>query len=203
MISIQKAGNLMKRGLLFATLLIAAVPISSLAGSIEGKVSGVSGKSVVYVDTIPGKTFPPPTQHFLMGQQGLAFQPHILAIPVGSTVDFQNNDNVQHNIFWPSIGGNKKLGHNLGTWPKGDKRSFKFDQAGVVSLLCNVHAEMSGFLVVSPTPYYAETDTSGAYKIDNVPDGKYSVVAWHEGAKQQTKPVDVAGTGKADFTLSK
>jgi len=193
----------MKRALLCAVLLIAALSISAMAGSIEGKVSGVSGKSVVYVDAISGKTFPAPSQHFTMSQQGLAFQPHILAVQVGSTVDFQNNDNVQHNIFWPSINGNKKLSHNMGTWPKGDKRSFKFDQAGVVPLLCNVHAEMSGFIVVSPTPYFAETDAAGAFKIDNVPDGKYNVVAWHEGAKPQNKPVDVAGAGKADFTLSK
>jgi plastocyanin len=203
MASIQKEGNFMKRALLCAVLLIAALSIPAMAGSIEGKVAGVPGKSIVYVDTISGKTFPPPSQPFTMSQQGLAFQPHILAVPVGSTVDFQNNDNVQHNIFWPSISGNKKLGHNMGTWPKGDKRSFKFDQAGVVPLLCNVHAEMSGFIVVSPTPYFAETDAAGAFKIENVPDGKYNVVAWHEGAKPQTKPVDVAGAGKADFTLSK
>jgi plastocyanin len=193
----------MNRALPFGVLLMVALPVSAMGGSIEGQVSGVSGKSVVYVDTIPGKTFPSPSQHFTMSQQGLAFQPHILAVSVGSTVDFQNNDNVQHNIFWPSISGNKKLAHNLGTWPKGDKRSFKFDQAGVVPLLCNVHAEMSGFIVVSPTPYFAETDSTGAFKVENVPDGKYNVVAWHEGTKPQTKAVDVAGTGKVEFTLSK
>lgn len=110
---------------------------------------------------------------------------------------------MQHNIFWPSISGNKKEGHNLGTWPKGEKRDFKFDQPGVVPLLCNVHSEMSGFIIVSPTPYFAETDANGNYKIENVPDGKYTVVAWHEGSKQQTKPVEVTGTGKVDFALSK
>ena len=180
-----------------------ALSVSAIAGSIEGKVSGVSGKSVVYVDTIQGKTFPAPTKSVLIDQKGLLFQPHVVVIQVGTTVDFQNSDTVQHNVFWPSISGNKKLGHNLGTWPKGEKRSFKFDNPGVVSLLCNVHPEMAGYIVVSPTPYYAETDASGAYKIDNVPDGKYNVVAWHEGAKSQTKAVDVAGAGKADFTLSK
>jgi len=72
-----------------------------------------------------------------------------------------------------------------------------------VALLCNVHPEMAGYIIVSPTPYFAETDASGNYKIENVPDGKYNVVAWHEGMKPQTKSVDVAGTGKADFTLSK
>ena len=70
-------------------------------------------------------------------------------------------------------------------------------------MLCNVHPEMAGYIIVSPTPYFAQTDASGAYKIENVPDGKYSVVAWHEGTKPQTKPVNVAGSGKADFTLSK
>ena len=73
----------------------------------------------------------------------------------------------------------------------------------MIPLLCNVHPEMSGYIVVSPTPYFAETDASGNYKIENVPDGKYNAVAWHEGMKTQTKSVDVAGTGKADFTLSK
>jgi len=138
-----------------------------------------------------------------MDQKGLMFNPHVMVIQVGTTVEFLNSDTVQHNVFWPSISGNKKLTHNLGTWPKGEKKAFKFDNPGVVSLLCNVHPEMAGYIIVSPTPYFAETDASGNYKIDNVPDGKYNVVAWHEGMKPQTKSVDVAGTGKADFTLSK
>jgi plastocyanin len=182
-------------------LLVLVFAASAFAGTIEGKVS--TGKSVVYVDTIQGKTFPAPAAKPLIDQKGLMFSPHIAVIQVGTTVEFQNSDNVQHNVFWPSISGNKKDGHNLGTWPKGDKKSFKFDTPGVVPLLCNVHPEMSGYIVVSPTPYFAETDASGSYKIENVPDGKYNVVAWHEGMKPQTKSVDVAGTGKADFTLSK
>jgi plastocyanin len=186
-------------------LLLAALVLSAAAhaGTIEGKVAGGSGPSVVYVDAIPGKSFPAPTQHALIDQQGLAFHPALAVVQVGTTVDFQNNDSVQHNVFWPSVGGNKKDSHNLGTWPKGEKRPFKFTQAGVVPLLCNVHPEMSGYLVVSPTPYFAETDASGAYKIENVPDGKYTVVAWHQGAKQQSQAVNVAGAGKADFTLGK
>jgi hypothetical protein len=62
---------------------------------------------------------------------------------------------------------------------------------------------MSGFIIVSPTPYFAQTDAAGNYKIDNVPDGKYNVTAWHEGMKTQTQAVGVSGTGRADFTLSK
>jgi len=192
----------MTQRFVFTAVLILTLAGGAVAGTIEGKVSG-GANSVVYVDTIQGKTFPAPAKSVLIDQKGLMFQPHVVAIQVGTTVEFQNSDTVQHNVFWPSISGNKKLGHNLGTWPKGEKRPFKFDNPGVISLLCNVHPEMAGYIVVSPTPYFAETDASGSYKIDNVPDGKYNVVAWHEGMKQQTKPVDVAGTGKADFTLSK
>jgi plastocyanin len=192
----------MTRRFSLTILLVLAFAIAAFAGTIEGKVS--PGKSVVYVDAIAGKTFPPPTQKPVMDQKGLVFNPHLMVVQQGTTVEFLNSDTVQHNVFWPSISGNKKEGHNLGTWPKGEKRAFQFNTPGVVPLLCNVHPEMSGYIVVSPTPFFAETDASGAFKIENVPDGKYNVVAWHEGMKPQTKAVEVAGgSGKADFALSK
>src|SRR5271166_6649688 len=193
----------MKSNTLIAITAMAALTTASYGGTIHGKVSGVSGESVVYVEAIASKTIPAATQQVTMDQKGLMFVPHILVVQQGTTVQFLNSDSVAHNVFWISISGNKKLGHNLGTWPKGQKQAFKFDNPGVVPLLCNVHPEMSGYIIVSPTPYFAETDRSGEYKIENVPDGKYNVVGWHEGTKSQTKSVDVAGTGKADFTLSK
>lgn len=193
----------MKRNALLLVVLMTIIATTALAGDIKGKVNGVSGVSVVYVDTIAGKTFPAPEKHIVIDQKGLMFHPHVTAIQVGATVDFLNGDNVAHNVFWPSISGNKKLGHNLGTWPKGEKKAFKFDTPGVAPLLCNVHPEMAAYVVVSPTPYFAETDESGNYTISNVPDGSYTVTAWHEGAKPQSKPVSVAGSAKADFTLSK
>jgi plastocyanin len=193
----------MKRNVLAIMMLIAVLALAANAGTISGKVSGVAGESVVYLDTVAGKTFPAPTQSPVIDQKGLLFQPHIVAVQAGTTVQFLNSDSVAHNVFWTSVGGNKKLGHNLGTWPKGEKRPFKFDNPGAVALLCNVHPEMAGYVVVSPTPYFAVTDKSGEYKIENVPDGSYSVVAWHEGAKNSTKPLTVSGDTKADFTLSK
>jgi plastocyanin len=172
-------------------------------GNLSGKISGGKGAAVVYIDANPGKTFPPPEKHIAMDQKSLMFQPHAIVILVGSLVDFLNGDNVQHNIFWPSVSGNKKLSHNMGTWPKGEIRSFKFDTPGIVPLLCNVHPEMSGYIIVAPTPYFAEADAFGAYKIDNVPDGSYTVTAWREGMKSQPKPVAVTGNTMLDFTLSK
>ena len=192
----------MKKALPVLLMIVVIGSVVAFAGDVSGKVSGVSGKSVVYLDA-PGKTFPPPTAQPVMDQKGLLFQPHVLVVQLGTTVQFLNSDNVQHNVFWPSIGGDKKLTHNLGTWPKGEKKPFKFDKAGVVPLLCNVHPEMSGYVVVSPSPYFAETDDSGTYTIANVPDGTYTATAWHEGAKTQNKPLTVTGSGKADFTLSK
>jgi plastocyanin len=177
--------------------------VGAWGGDVDGKVSGMKGKSVVYIEAVAGKTFPAPKDHPVMDQKGLMFTPHIMAVQQGTTVEFLNSDTVQHNVFWTAIGTDKKLGHNLGTWPKGEKRSFTFDKPGVVPVLCNVHPEMAGYIVVSPTPYFAETDDSGNYKIKDVPDGSYNVTVWHEGAKNQSKPVTVAGGGKADFTLSK
>ena len=70
-------------------------------------------------------------------------------------------------------------------------------------VLCNVHPEMAGYIIISPTPYFAETDDSGNYKIKDVPDGSYTLEAWHEGAKNQPKLITLSGDTKADFTLSK
>lgn len=185
------------------TFLVAGLCSASWAGDISGKVTGMKGKSVVYVDAIAGKTFPAPKDHPVVDQKGLLFAPHIIAVQEGTTVEFLNSDNVAHNVFWPSVGNDKKAGHNLGTWPKGEKRPYTFDKAGVVPLFCNVHPDMAGYIVVSPTPYFAETDDSGNYRIKDVPDGSYSLTVWHEGAKDQSKPVTVSGSTQADFTLKK
>jgi len=180
-----------------------ALSLMAQAGTISGKVTGVQGESVVYVEAIAGKTFPAPAEQPVMAQRRLMFEPHLLPVQQGGTVEFFNNDSVAHNVFWPSVGGNKKLGHNLGTWPQNEKRGFKFDAAGAVPLLCNVHPEMSGYIVVVPTPYFALTTQSGEYKIENIPDGSYNLTAWHEGIKSHSMHVDVSGEAKADFTLSR
>src|SRR5208283_3800754 len=117
---------------------MSAFGTAAIAGTIHGKVSGVKGESAVYVEAEAGKSFPAPAQHVTVNQKGLMFVPHIVIIQQGSTVDFLNSDSVAHNVFWPSIGGDKKLGHNLGTWPQGQRQSFKFDNSGAVPLLCNV-----------------------------------------------------------------
>jgi len=181
-----------------------AMTVASLsAGTISGTVTPGKAGSVVYISAAPGKTFTAPAKPVVMDQKSLLFQPHVLAVQLGTTVQFTNSDKVQHNIFWPNVSGDKKQSHNLGTWPMGESRSFKFETAGVVPLLCNVHPEMSGYIIVSPTPYFAVADAAGAFKIENVPDGAYTITAWHEGMKPVSKPVTVAGNTTADFSLAK
>jgi len=179
--------------------MIALMTQMGMAGSIKGKVS--PGKSVVYLESASGAGVPVSDKHVTMDQKGLLFQPHVLVIQQGTTVEFLNSDKVAHNVFWPSISGDKKKGHNLGTWPTGQRKPFQFDQPGVVSLLCNVHPEMAGYIVVSPTPYFAETGADGAFTLSDVPDGQYTITAWHEGKKIQSKKISVGGPTTVDLTL--
>lgn len=176
------------------------------AGEITGKVAAQGIKSAVniavYVDAIAGKDFPAPAAHFVMDQHKLTFVPHVLVVLKGSTVDFLNSDAVGHNVYWPSVSGNKKLAHNMGTWPQGVKKSFTYTDVGVASLLCNVHSEMSGYIVVVATPYFALTGKDGSFEIKDVPAGHYTLKTWSEEGKPTTAPVDVAaGAANVDLTV--
>jgi len=178
------------------------------ANEIKGKVSVQGIKSAeniaVYVDVIADKKFNPPKDHVVIDQRKMAFIPHVVAVQQGTTVDFLNSDPVGHNVYWPSVSGNKKLSHNLGTWPNGDKKPFQFNDLGTASLLCNVHPEMSGYVVVVPTPYFAVTDKDGNFEIKNVPAGKYTLKTWSEDGKPTTQAVDLSGaTATVDLTVKK
>lgn len=198
----------MKHTLQFALLL----PVPALlltgatqAGEIKGKVDVQGLKSAeniaVYVDAISGKDFPAPLKHVTVDQKQMKFIPHVVVVQKGTTVDFLNSDPVGHNVYWPSISGNKKLAHNMGTWPKNDTRSFQFNDLGVAPLLCNIHPEMSGFVVIVPTPYFALTDKDGNFVIKDVPPGKYTLKTWSEEGKPVTQTVEVSGPS-ASVTLT-
>ena len=189
-------------------LAVFLVAIPGFAGDIKGKVSVQGLKSAaniaVYVEAVPEKKFEAPSQHVVVDQKKMEFIPRVVVVLQGTTVDFTNSDPVGHNVYWPSISGNKKLTHNLGTWPKGEKKSFQFSDLGVAPLLCNVHPEMSGYVVVVATPYFAVTDKDGNYEIKNVPAGKYTLKTWSEDGKPTTQSVDVSGSGAtADLTVKK
>ena len=196
-----------------AKIAVAASITLALAGAtwaneIKGKVSVQGIKSAeniaVYVDVIADKKFDVPKDHVVIDQRKMAFIPHVVAVQQGTTVEFLNSDPVGHNVYWPSVSGNKKLSHNLGTSPKGEKKPFQFNDLGVASLLCNVHPEMSGYVVVAPTPYFAVTDKEGNFEIKNIPAGKYTLKTWSEDGKATIQAVDLGGaTATVDLTVKK
>jgi hypothetical protein len=117
---------------------------------------------------------------------------------IGTTVDFHNSDDVLNNIFTPSWAGRK---FNLGTYPKGVVRSYTFDRLGEVKLLCNIHPDMEGYIMVLQNPYFAIPDEGGRYQIINVPPGRYTLKLWYtrmEGEPQQIT-VNVGQETVADF----
>jgi plastocyanin len=178
------------------------------AGEVKGKVSVQGLRSAeniaVYIDAIPGKKFDAPAQHVTIDQRKMTFVPRVTVVLQGTTADFLNSDPVGHNVYWPSISGNKKLAHNMGTWPKGEKKSFQFNDLGVASLLCNVHPEMSGYVVIVATPYFAVTDKDGAFEIKDVPPGTYTLKTWSEDGKATTQSITVsASTANVELTVKK
>lgn len=180
-----------------AGMLVATLTASAYAGDITGKVAAHGAKNaadaVVYIDKIAGKTFPVPQKHALIDQKNMQFHPHVLPVLVGTTVDFLNSDDVLHNVFSPDKCSDK---FNLGSWPKGQTRSYTFKNPGCTpTLLCNVHPEMQGNVVVLETPYYAVTSADGKYEIKNVPAGKYTLKIWHEKLHGDTKEVTVPDKG--------
>jgi plastocyanin len=181
-----------------------AFALPGVAGDIHGKVAckGVKdcADAVVYVDAIPGKTFPAPQAHQKVNQQNLVFDPHVLPVLIGTTVDFLNSDTVQHNVFSPDACAEK---FNLGTWPKGQIRSYTFKKDCAATLLCKVHPEMEAFVVAVPTPYHAVAKADGSFKIAEVPDGSYTVKVWHPKLKPAAKPVTVAGDTEVGFEIAK
>ena len=196
-----------KTRFILITIFIISIAVSSEAGNIVGtvKAKGVknSADAIVYIEKIAGKTFAAPKEHAKMDQKNLKFHPHVLPILAGTTVDFLNSDDVLHNVFSPDPCADKM---NLGTWPKGQTRSYTYKTAGCVTvMLCNVHPEMESYVLALETPYYAVTAVDGKYEIKDVPAGKYELKIWHEKLKAQIVTIVVPEKGDvtADFEIHK
>jgi plastocyanin len=147
--------------------------------------------AVVYLEKVPG-TFP--GGHAEMDQKSKVFIPYVLPIVQGSTVNFHNSDNLQHNVF--GVGADD---FNLGTYGMGASKETKFDKQGEVDILCNVHPEMAGYILVLQNPYFAQPDGSGKFRIAKVPPGDYVLKAWYEG---KTKKQNVKVLAKGDVSVS-
>jgi plastocyanin len=185
-----------------AVVILLVTTASAFAGTIEGRLQSRNsaldlGNAVVWVDDIVGP-FPAPGGVAVIDQRSLRFVPHVLAIQVGTTVEFANSDPLAHNVF--SISSPKRF--NLGLYEKGAVRRVLFDQPGIVKLLCNVHQEMSAFIVVVKNPYFARPAADGSFRIADVPAGKHVLRCWHEGVGERTFEVEVPASGAVKATLA-
>jgi plastocyanin len=158
-------------------------------------------QSVVYLETAPQGAFeaPPPVGRVTLDQRDETFLPFVLAVRVGTTVVFTNSDSTYHNVF--SLSKPKRF--DLGRYPKGESRSVRFDQTGVVRIFCEIHSHMNAFVLVFAHRYFATTDAEGRYLIDEVPAGTYTVAVWNDGSVRARRTLHLpeeAPTG-LDFVL--
>jgi len=132
-------------------------------------------------------------------QEGLAFQPHVLPILKGASVEFPNADVVFHNVFSLS----RASTFDLGRYPRGESKSVRFDTPGLVKVFCHIHSDMSAVVLVLDNPYFVVPDASGRFHIDGIPAGEYRAVAWHERARRVSQVVRITpgATAQASFQI--
>lgn len=150
--------------------------------------------AVVTTHSLDAPSHKPQPVKAVMDQVNRAFAPDLLVIPVGSTVTFPNSDSVSHQIYSFSPAKRFQLGLYRGTpYPP-----VHFEQAGVVTLGCNIHDEMVGYLVVTDAAYYGRTDTKGTWS-DEVARGRYRITIWHPRMREQAADLERELTvGEAD-----
>jgi plastocyanin len=171
----------MQRFLLLAAAACVATTAVS-AATVNGKVMFMTrrGQSPVVNETLvwlepAGKTWKKPAAAVSMTTRSKTFLPHVLAVPVGSTISFPNEDPIAHNLFSLTPGNT----FDLGLYRKGAGKSHRFNAPGTVNVYCNVHPNMSAVVHVMSTPFYGFADASGNFSFD-VPAGRYRVIAWNE-----------------------
>jgi len=151
-------------------------------------------RSVVYLETAPRAAFDQRDEpRAKLDQRNEAFDPHVLAIVAGTTVDFPNNDQTYHNVF--SLSSAKPF--DLGRYATGRSKSIRFDRPGIVRVFCDIHSHMNAFILVFTHRFFSVADAEGRYQIDHVPPGTYTLVAWVEGAIRDTRSVQVTAESRS------
>jgi len=160
-------------------------------------------RSVVYLDPAPRAAFERTDEtRPRLDQRNETFEPHVLPIVVGTTVDFPNNDHTYHNVF--SLSKTKTF--DLGRYAVGRSKSVRFDRPGIVRVFCDIHSHMSAFILVFAHRYFSLSDSEGFYRLENVPPGTYNVVAWNESAPLESRRVvvpDAGGEVEVNFALGR
>jgi plastocyanin len=174
--------------------------VAALAASRHAPVD--RRKVVVYLDSAPREAFAELQRgRARMDQRNEQFLPRVLAITVGTIVDFPNSDKTFHNVF--SLSPVRRF--NLGRFPPGRTGSVRFDRPGIVPVFCDIHSHMSAYVLVFNHPFFALSDDAGRYEIAGVPAGSYTLKVWSELGTASARRVAVTegGTVEADFQVSR
>lgn len=172
-----------------ATPIAAAVApkrLLTVTGTVSGGGSAGPGGAVIFLERLDAPTpRPKPGTARTVAQKDKRFEPRVLAVTVGTPVDFRNDDPLFHNVFSLS----RPNDFDLGLYKGGTSKTETFETPGPVQLLCNIHSSMVGYVYVVDTPWFAQADGSGRFSIKGVPPGEYAVNVWHEAASKvaQTK----------------
>ena len=152
--------------------------------------------AVIYVEAIPAEinaalaaTAPPPPR---LAQKDQMFAPRVVAIAAGGAVDFPNQDPIYHNVF--SVSPAKRF--DLGKYPRGSSRSVVFQKPGIVNVFCDIHSDMSAFIVVVPKSAWARPAADGHYAIKGLPAGRYTLQWWHPDFTGGSATVEVSADGE-------
>lgn len=215
----------------FLLLLIVGFPADSLAGGkVTGKITiskesdnkdkrksrlsyksdqsshsshssgGTFNKVVVYLEYESNTPyFAPPSKLPALTQKNAEFVPAVLPILKGSTVNIKNEDKIYHNVFSLS----ELRPFNIGRRPRGENVPIDFNQAGVIRVFCDIHSNMSAYIIVLNNPFFVHPDEHGNYSLTDIPAGKYKVHVWHERmeAKNQSVEIKEGETVQINFTL--
>src|SRR4051794_19482998 len=161
-----------------------------VSGRIKLLQGSDDGKRVIVVYAEPlGEHEPPKPGHYELKQQGKTFIPHVLPIPVGSTITFPNDDPIFHNVFSMTRPGP----FDLGLYRAGDSKTRVFTKPNLYRVFCNIHPQMNALLLVFPSSFIAEANAQGMYRLD-LPPGRYRLSAWSERSDPATEEIPVEST---------
>ena len=180
----------------------AAMPAGRVAGHIsilekDNKPSPDLSDAVLYLETpaTVATAAHPITVEIAITDK--TYAPHVVVVPVGSTVRFPNHDPFNHNVFSVS----EPNSFDLGLYGRGEAKSYTFMHPGLVRVYCNVHPRMVAYVLVMENRYFAQPGNDGSFAIDNVPSGRYRLHVWHERIPSEVIK-DVSSAGDEDLQIS-
>ena len=191
---------------LFSMMVVALPRLLGAQGVVSGQVSILErdnettadlGNAVVYLEAAAPSKTKLKEHRSLIALQARAFQPRVRVVPVGSRVEFPNQDSFNHNVF-----SNSAIGEfDLGVYGKDESRDARFRRAGVYPIYCNIHARMTGYVLAVATPHFTQPGIDGRFQIPAVPAGTYTLTVWHERAPAQTREITVSEAGAESINV--